>query len=276
MYAQKATRTWHAKNRNGDCCNYQQPVVDSEQRYSKYRYPTHPWSIFIAGWHIYASRIVPASSTKFHDNFTKVMDVVKKYKEDIGIIYMNQDLKCVCDALATRLTNTSQVLVCGDDAHVFILPFFTTYIASVMLSWKSMLVAGTTGDAQISVNWQEKWAHTRVRHLYLLYCGSESTKGCWYLQQSPFLFQVCQVLVTFHAYTGCATKCYNEHLEIRHRSCQLEGAGNPTGSMCPISDKCVYFHRVHGRSAEKETKGANKQAHSILNIGDLLARIGSC
>ena len=36
---------------------------------------------------------------------------------------MNQDLKCVCDALATRLTNTSQVLVCGDDADVFILPF---------------------------------------------------------------------------------------------------------------------------------------------------------
>ena len=35
------------------------------------------------------------SSTKFNDNFTKVMGMVKKYKEDIGIIYMNQELRCV-------------------------------------------------------------------------------------------------------------------------------------------------------------------------------------
>ena len=44
--------------------------------------------------------------------------------------------------------------------------------------------------------------------------------------------------------------------------------------MCPISDKRIYFHGVHGKSAEKETNSANKQAHSILNIGNLLARIG--
>ena len=51
-----------------------------------------------------------------------------------------------CDALAARFTNTYQVLVCGDDADVFIL-LFTTPIASVTLSWNSMLVAGTAGDA---------------------------------------------------------------------------------------------------------------------------------
>ena len=79
------------------------------------------WTFFLADWHIYASRIVPASSTKFHYNFTKVMDMVKKYKEDISIIYMNQDLRCVL--WCPHCQNTSQVLVCGNDADVFILPF---------------------------------------------------------------------------------------------------------------------------------------------------------
>ena len=51
-----------------------------------------------------------------------------------------------CDALAVRFTNTSQVLVCRDDADVFIL-LFTTPIASVTLSWNSMLVTGTARDA---------------------------------------------------------------------------------------------------------------------------------
>ena len=73
-----------------------QSLVDSEQHYSKYRYRTHPLSNSSCRLtYIYASRIIPASSTKFHDNFTKVMGMVKKYKKDIGIIYMNQDLRCV-------------------------------------------------------------------------------------------------------------------------------------------------------------------------------------
>ena len=97
-------------------------MVDSEQHHSKYRYRTHPLYIFSGRLtYIYASRIVPASSTKFHDNFTKVMGMVKKYKEDISIIYMNQDLRCVL--WCPRCQNTSQVLVCGDDSDVFILPF---------------------------------------------------------------------------------------------------------------------------------------------------------
>ena len=57
---------------------------------------SHPLSNFSCRLtYIYASRIVSVSSTRSHDNFTKVMGMVKKYKEDIGIIYTKQDLKCV-------------------------------------------------------------------------------------------------------------------------------------------------------------------------------------
>ena len=52
-YAEKVTRTWHTWNKNEDCCNYQQPLVDSEQQYSKYRYRTHPLSNFLDGWLIF-------------------------------------------------------------------------------------------------------------------------------------------------------------------------------------------------------------------------------
>ena len=52
-------------------------------------------SLFLADWLIFMHLDVPASSTKFHENFTKVMGLVKKYKEDIGIFYMNQELRCV-------------------------------------------------------------------------------------------------------------------------------------------------------------------------------------
>ena len=55
-----------------------------------------------------------------------------------------------------------------------------------------------------------------MRYLYLLYRGSESTKNCWYLQTSPFLFQVIQVLVTWHAYIGCDyTILLNQNRENR-------------------------------------------------------------
>ena len=43
--------------------------------------------------------------------------------------------------------------------------------------------------------------------------------------------------------------------------------------MCPISDKYIHFHEVHGGSAENETNVANKLAHSTLNIGNILSRI---
>ena len=50
-----------------------------------------------------------------------------------------------CDACTARFMNTSQVLVCGDELKSSFY-FITTPIASVMLLWNSMFVAGTTGD----------------------------------------------------------------------------------------------------------------------------------
>ena len=108
---------------NGDCCSYQQPILNNAT--ANMNIPLTRGPIFSCRLtYLYAFRIVPATSTKFHDNFTKVRGVVKKYKEDIGIMYMNQEPGDVfCDTLADRFTNTSQVLVCGDDANVFILLF---------------------------------------------------------------------------------------------------------------------------------------------------------
>ena len=63
----------------------------------------------------------------------------------------------LCDALTARFTNTSQVLVCWEDADAFILLFTTPIACDVIMELD-------------------------VSDRNLLYCGSESTKGCWYLQ----------------------------------------------------------------------------------------------
>ena len=99
--AEKASSSlseWRLSYNHIQCrCRRLQPLVDSEQTTANNRYLAHLWSDFSCQLtDIYASHIVPSSkTTKFHDKFTKVMGMVKKYNEDIGIICMNQDLRCV-------------------------------------------------------------------------------------------------------------------------------------------------------------------------------------
>ena len=159
--------------------------------------------IFLAGWFIcmYLELILPLNTRKTSASYTwtKTWDVF-------------------CDALVARFPNTSQVQVCGDDADVFILLFHHAHrLCDVIMEL----------DVSSGNNWRCTNVHEPARkigpqvsemsRLYLLYCGSESTKGCWYQQLSPFLFQVCQVLVTYHAYTGCDyTILFSHNGENRH------------------------------------------------------------
>ena len=102
-------------------------------------------SFFYRLTYIYASRIVPASRTKFHDNFTKVMGMVKKYKEDI--IYMNQDLGCVLWYPRCQIYEH----ISGPSLWRWCWCLHSTFSPHLSPLWRyhgtPMLVAGTPGDA---------------------------------------------------------------------------------------------------------------------------------
>ena len=155
MYAWKVTRTWHTWNRNGDYCWYQQPLVDFEQQYSKWRHLTYLWAYFICQFmDIYASPVVlPLASSSMKTSQRRCA----WWKSRMKISASSPQTRTwdVFVNLATRASqNTYQVLVHVDDADVI------------------LVFRGTIRDTYIWISQQEKLDHGWVGYLYLLWC-------CW-------------------------------------------------------------------------------------------------
>ena len=191
----------------GDCCSYHKPLVDSAQHCSKYRYPTHLWSIFLAGWLIFMHlELFLPLALSFMTTSQRWLVWWRNTRKTSASSTWTRTWDVFCDALAARFTNTSQVLVCGGDTDVFILLFHYVHrLCGVIMEFN---VSGRNTWKCINISELARKIGPRVSEISLF-------AVLWFRidqrllistvvpRHVKFWFQACQVLVTFHAYTGC-------------------------------------------------------------------------